>query len=378
MQAHLYQEMFTDVIQSWRQLWGYEFPFLFVQLAPYGNVRQDVSGESWAWLRDAQTQTAKTVPNADMVVITDAGEEKDIHPHHKRIPGERLAMKAIALENPDVDASSPEFEGMRIDGNKVVLKFSNVSGGLEVRRVAMNRSRGFLPGEAPDAVVLESLTGFKVAGADGNFVDADAKIVSKDTVLVHSEGIEAPKYVRYGWTNFTLCNLYGGNGMPAIPFRTDSLDMPEFRSKFKIRAFGGERRFWGTPLEVVEVADGAYTRTTLDEQEAYTTKNSQNYLYLKHPQTGPRTGILRIVYLDKGSGSIEIRYDSTSNEIIGGTTAKGVWKNAGLIGKRNTGTWRVVEVPLQDGRFEKRCNGGDFRLSGDIQLAIVGAFFEEK
>jgi sialate O-acetylesterase len=164
-----------------------------------------------------------------MVVITDAGEANDIHPQAKDVPGRRLASVAASLDLDSIDASFPTFAEMSIVGNEAILRFENTSGGLNHREVRMNTTRNHLPGQGPEAVSTgDVLSGFTIAGEDGQFVEAEARILSEDSVAVWAAGIENPVAVRYAWSNFPLANLYGGNGMPAVPFRSDDFPMPSF------------------------------------------------------------------------------------------------------------------------------------------------------
>jgi hypothetical protein len=96
----------------------------------------------------------------------------------------------------------------------------------------MNKKKGLVPGADPEAFRAEAgtLTGFAVADASGRYVDARAEIRG-DQVLVWSEEVKEPVSVRYGWSNFTLANLANGKGLLALPFRTDTLPMPEALKK---------------------------------------------------------------------------------------------------------------------------------------------------
>jgi sialate O-acetylesterase len=232
-ESEMYTEMMADLIASWRTEWGYEFPFLFVQLAPYDGVKWDKVGEGWAWQREAQFQCLENVPQTGMAVIIDGGEAEDIHPQAKNLPGERLAMLAASFDDPSVPSGFPRFGKMNVNDGKARLSFERVFKGLETRRGALNTKPGHLPGQDPEAVVAEAdeLKGFTVCGADRIFVPAEAKIISDDTVEVWSPDVKAPVAVRYGWANFPLCNLYGGNGMPASPFRTDEFPKPNLRAR---------------------------------------------------------------------------------------------------------------------------------------------------
>ncbi len=102
-----YSEVFPGMIKNWRERWGYEFPFYFVQLAPY-NYATEYSG---SLVRESQLQSLKT-PNTGMAVIMDIGNPTNIHPTNKQDVGKRLAFWALAKDyNKDVDISGPHYKG---------------------------------------------------------------------------------------------------------------------------------------------------------------------------------------------------------------------------------------------------------------------------
>lgn len=208
--AYQYRRTFPLMIQDWRQHWGYDFPFLFVQLANYnagnGDSRQ---GSNWAELREAQTMTLQ-LPNTGMAVTSDIGERNDIHPKNKQDVGKRLAAEAMRVAYSKSEANGndasrgPQFDKMTIDGNRVALKFRNMGGGL----VAKDKY-GYLKG-------------FEVAGADQKFYYAKAEL-QDNAVIVHADSVTTPVAVRYGWADDNGdVNLYNVEGFPAIPFRTDT------------------------------------------------------------------------------------------------------------------------------------------------------------
>jgi sialate O-acetylesterase len=65
-----------------------------------------------------------------------------------------------------------------------------------------------------------AVTGFTIAGGDGNFVPAEARI-DGDTVVVSSPQVASPAAVRYAWADDPTCNLINQAGLPAGPFRSD-------------------------------------------------------------------------------------------------------------------------------------------------------------
>jgi sialate O-acetylesterase len=200
--AKQYRTLFPTLISDWRKLWQQgDFPFLFVQLAPFGAPSQVPRESLWAELREAQLLTSLSVPHTAMAVITDVGDEKDIHPKRKQAVGARLALaaRAIAYGEP-VAFRGPTYDRMEVRGDRVVLSFSHVGSGLVCRG--------------------DKLEGFAICGADGKYVNADAEIVG-DHVEVHSPKVPAPIAVRFGWAEYPVVNLWNKDGLPASPFRTD-------------------------------------------------------------------------------------------------------------------------------------------------------------
>jgi len=201
--AYQYRELFPTMIKSWWKAWRLgDFPFLFVQLANFREVKEEPGESDWAELREAQSMTLD-LPNTGMAVIIDIGEANNIHPKNKQDVGKRLALWAQAnTYGKDVVYSGPLYTSMERKGNKIVLHFDHVGGGLVAG------------GDKP-------LKGFAIAGADQKFVWADARIVG-DTVVVSSESVADPVAVRYAWADNPICNLYNKAGLPASPFRTDA------------------------------------------------------------------------------------------------------------------------------------------------------------
>jgi len=372
----LYYALMQDLVRSWRELWGYEFPFLYVQIAPWSGPAKDISGESWAWLRDAQTRALAVIPNSGMVVISDAGEKEDIHPQAKNIPGERLAVLAASLDDPTVQADIPVLIGKTIKGNQVLLRFGKVSGGLQTLRVAMNQQRGFLPGTAPDAVIVErdTLAGFTLCGPDGNFVPAQAEITSADTVSVSAEGITNPVAVRYGWSNFPLGNLYGGNDMPAVSFRTDDFDRPSFNGSVAGQPYRTEKKASESVMPPFNAADGGFQVVEIDCLKAYVATGNYLYFRAKEAFPTPHAVRVRVIYHDTGYQNIALQYDSSDDQVFAGTRP-GAWKRGGSIACTNSGQWREVSIELPDARFQRRCNGADIRLTAP-GVAIYQVFLE--
>jgi sialate O-acetylesterase len=221
--AFLYRTLMPTMIKNWRDDWGVgEFPFYMVQLASFQRITDAPVESAWAELREAQLLTAQKFPNCGTAVITDLGHESDIHPTPKMPVGERLALLARAMTyKQDIVHYGPMYSGMKVDGNKAVLNFNHVGGGLQTREWVDDdvRKNGKALRAAP-AGGNARLLGFTVAGDDFVFVNAEAKIEG-NTVVVWSDKVAKPAAVRYGWANYPVGNLFNKEGLPATPFRTD-------------------------------------------------------------------------------------------------------------------------------------------------------------
>ncbi len=233
--AGQYKILFPAMILEWRKRFHAEDrPFYFVQIAPYNRIQWDISGEAWAWLRDSQTQTLKLVPKTGMTVLTDLGEFEDIHPQCKKEAGERLALFALRDAGKRLEPVSPMFKSFQIEGNRCKIEFDHAGSGLETRRVVMNKMKDQPIQKDPQAFVVEAgqLKGFTISGPDRKFVEANAAIVGGH-VEVWNDAISSPVAVRYGWTNFPLCNLFSKAGLPVNPFRTDNFPIPILKEEKK-------------------------------------------------------------------------------------------------------------------------------------------------
>jgi len=201
-----YRHLFSSVIVDWREQFGVpDLPFLFVQLPNFGVAKAQPSESSWAALREAQLQTL-SVPHTGMAVTIDVGEWNDLHPLNKEAVGKRLALaaRAVAYGEKDLVASGPVYSSMRQEEGAIRIRFTSVGGGLVAKG---------------DGI----LKGFTIAGSDKHFVRADA-VVGGNDVVVRSRQVPHPVAVRYAWAdNPEWANLYNREGLPASPFRTDTL-----------------------------------------------------------------------------------------------------------------------------------------------------------
>lgn len=199
-----YSRLFPAMIQSWRASWNQgDFPFYFVQIAPFGN---NVKG--WVGVQQAQLKTMLTVQNTGMAVINDIGYKSRIHPPNKKDVGERLALWALAKDYgfKSMPYSGPLYKSMQIKDDKIVLIFKEASLGIT--------SMG------------KELNNFEIAGADGVYYPAKGKIIERGASLeVWSATVKSPKNVRYGWSSYIDGSLFNTEGLPASSFSTEDWDV---------------------------------------------------------------------------------------------------------------------------------------------------------
>jgi sialate O-acetylesterase len=198
-----YYPRMQQLIGGWRQAWGDEFSFYFVQLAPFvGTEKVHYSEDALPAVWEAQAASLK-IPRTGMIVVTDAVHDlKDIHPKDKRTVGNRLALWALAKDygRKDLVHSGPLYKSMQVEGSKIRLRFAHVGSGLA--------SRDGKP-----------LSEFEIAGADDHFIPAMATI-DGHTVVVEAAGLAQPTQARFGWRRDANPNLANNEGLPAAPFRT--------------------------------------------------------------------------------------------------------------------------------------------------------------
>lgn len=203
--SETYQKALPEMVAQWRSAWGQkELPFYFVQIAPF-HYKTDNNGEFAPYLREAQLKAARNIPNSGMVVTSDIGSDKTIHPPDKTTVAERLVNYALGQKyNCDNAYKGPEFDFYEVNGSKVFIHFKNAKG----------------------LILVESATdNYEVAGEDGTFFPANASI-NKDILILESKKVKNPRAARYAFKNYFQGDLFNGEGLPASPFRTD--DWPPY------------------------------------------------------------------------------------------------------------------------------------------------------
>lgn len=194
--APTYGRLFRTLIEDWRQEWGEgDFPFLYVQIANF----KSGTNEDWALIREGQLK-ALELHNTAMAVTIDIGNPDNVHPTDKLDVGLRLARAARAISYGEaIEYSGPLFRQATPEYGSMRVWFDHAKG--------LTAKGG-------------ELTGFELAGKDGKFFPATAKIEGA-TVVAASPSVPEPVLVRYGWANSPECNLFNGEGLPASPFTSE-------------------------------------------------------------------------------------------------------------------------------------------------------------
>lgn len=200
--ASTYTELINTMVGSWRKAWNKEFPFYYVQIAPFRYERHGVG----ALLREAQAKNL-TTKNTGMVVISDlVTDTLNIHPTNKKDVGLRLANLALVeTYGLKKDAhKSPMFKSLTIKDKEAILEFDYATSGL------------VLKGDQPKELFI--------AGADKVFYPATVKIKGNQ-LLVSNKQVKAPVAVRYQFSNTGIGNIFTKNNLPVAPFRTDNWEV---------------------------------------------------------------------------------------------------------------------------------------------------------
>ncbi|MBK8087884.1 MAG: sialate O-acetylesterase [Chitinophagaceae bacterium] len=197
-----YAKLLTALIGSWRKAWKKDFPFYYVQIAPFAYDNKFTS----AIVREQQTK-AMAVPNVGMVVITDLVDNiKDIHPKNKHDVGYRLAAWALAetYHQTGITYKNPVFQSTEIKKENIIISFANAPTGLTVKE--------------------KVITELYIAGVDKVFYPASSTI-ENNRLVVFSKMVKQPVAVRFGYSSTAMPNLFSKEGLPVNPFRTDNWEL---------------------------------------------------------------------------------------------------------------------------------------------------------
>ncbi|MDC0635257.1 beta galactosidase jelly roll domain-containing protein [Flavobacteriaceae bacterium] len=210
-----YEQLLKAMITDWREKWrNKKLPFYIVQLANYRQEVQEPMDSKWAEIRESQTKVAQ-LENVDVITTIDLGEANDIHPKNKLEVGQRLGKLAMHYDYGAKLQKSPSFKNATIENDKIIIEMNTYGSQLK----SLDKY-GYL-------------RGFAIAGEDGKFEWAKANLNENNTIVVYSESIKNPKYVRYAWSdNPGPLDLVNTEDLPAYPFRTDNFELSTSKEKY--------------------------------------------------------------------------------------------------------------------------------------------------
>lgn len=182
-----------------------QLPLILVQLGAVAQSNSATAEESTASLIRFYQLKARLAPKTYLVLSLDLDKlnkesgkfETDITTLSARVAAAALTtqyQKPTPYQSPVVELVEPEADGLK----------------LTLRHVG----RGIVSRDK------KKITGFAVAGWDHKYVDADATL-SDDSVLVTSDQVRQPKFVRYGWGNNPTLSLFNAEGLPLAPYTND-------------------------------------------------------------------------------------------------------------------------------------------------------------
>ena len=206
------------LIRGWRTEWKQDFPFIYIQKPsgggcawdkkdnPVTNQASDYSDKLPKSLRPndgAYRELHIRImqhENTYMAISSDLGA--GVHPMNKSGYGLRACRVAMgAVYKKDVEIYGPLYDSHKVEGAKIRITFKHTGKGL-----------AFKGGD--------KLTGFQIAGDDGKFEWADAKIDGK-TVVLTCDKVAKPTAARYAWSKQRpWANLFNKDGLPAVTFQT--------------------------------------------------------------------------------------------------------------------------------------------------------------
>lgn len=194
--ADIYDILLGTLIQSWRRLWKDDFPFLFVQLAPFGKWL-DCTSDGYTTVRDKQYHVSKTVPNTAMASIMDIGSYYDIHPKEKMEVGRRLSLLARnKVYGEKILCESPEIASCTKNGEEIILSFSYAS----------------------TLTITQDRNDFLLIQNDTKIPIQSVRAEKNQIFLTAPELQDTSCMLSLGWADYAEIHIHNEAGLPIKPF----------------------------------------------------------------------------------------------------------------------------------------------------------------
>lgn len=203
-----FAKTFPGVVTSWRNAFEEPgLPFCIFQICGWDRADVLYFPTKLPIIQEWQHRAHLMLPNTGFVVTMDYPHE-DIHPMVKRVIAERAmrwARAEVYGEN-GLTWGTPRLKHYKREGTQMLLSFDTFG---------------------DEAVLIKGEpTGLVIAGTDGKFVEAKARVVQRTSLLVWSDQVPEPVAVRYAWSQRAVCRLFSASGLPIGPFRTDEAEIP--------------------------------------------------------------------------------------------------------------------------------------------------------
>jgi len=209
----VYLAKFRALVGGWRREFGNPtMPFYYVQLAPCEAGHLSIQLQ--------QTQYEKEDPNAAMVVVSDIGNLKNIHPRDKDTVGLRLALRALKRDygfSGIRDASPEALKATRDASGKVRIEFSNAKW-MYVLNEDMSLAADFELMDSAGVWRKARIVNFKdhwLWYAKKNVKNGE---FDGNVIEVVADGVSAPKAVRYLFNSPWHGCVFNEASLPLGPF----------------------------------------------------------------------------------------------------------------------------------------------------------------
>jgi sialate O-acetylesterase len=187
--TELYSHLFKTMVNSWRQKWGYELPFYFVQLS-------GINRPSWPAFREMENKLQLQIPGVYMAVSMDMGDSLNVHYKQKKAVANRLALSALHYTyKKSTPAGGPVPLYAIRKGNTITIAFNS--------QLATGNSK--------------PLTGFELINVKGERIPAES-IIGKNNISLKFPPGEEVKAIWYAMQPYTHANLVNNAGLPASTF----------------------------------------------------------------------------------------------------------------------------------------------------------------
>ncbi len=208
----MYSRAFNLMQDSYSKLFGFgneKMPFIYTQLAPY-NYGDDMALPQRNYFftqmqqQDSSSRAVISIHDIPLTYFMPAGV---IHPACKEEVGQRMFFAAEGLVYSERDTYTvATIKNTEIKDSGIYVTFDNIGDGIKADE--------------------DIIRGFAICDKTGIYVQADAEIISADTVRIYSENVKEPVSASYAFCPSNMrANLYatenGQIALPLGPFVTD-------------------------------------------------------------------------------------------------------------------------------------------------------------